>query len=919
MKQKLLQFVAKSSIVFLLGATLLNIYAPPPAQAADGPNLITNPSFETETSPGQPGNWLTGFWPEGLEATFDVIEGAGGEDTKAAQTTIANYGGEGDAKWYFTDVPVQAETYYIFRNQYKSDTNSRVFVRYNMGGEAGLEELRHILIAQATPTADWTELSAEFLTPVGVVSATIFHVIEGNGTLAVDDYFLGTKDNPARFETGAITLSFDDGWQSIYDNALPILDAQGYKSTQYIITDVVLDERVGSYMTSAELQQMYNSGHDISAHTRTHASLTLPQLNTAELQDEVSGSRYDLLTRLGVKPADTLAYTYGDYNDTAKLAAKDAGFIGARTIDEGYNELTTDPYALKSISILKGGITDQGAEVPATTIEEVKNAIDNAMSNRAWLIFTLHQVDNDPANIYGATPEFFQEMVNYLAEKQANVKTMNEMMSLMPGIAPKDSEPPLIADMTDILVFAESSEGAVVSFSSPLVTDTSDTSLSAFCLTDNGLVSGSTFPIGSTEMVCNAMDSSGNLATPVAFKINVVDPLAPVVTISTTTSPTRLQELSFTFSSSDDEATLMSSLDGAEFAITTSPQTLSNLSEGAHTFTVHAIDAEDRVGFANTSFIVDLTSPVITLTGSSTINIASGGDFTDPGVVVTDSVDGIITEVVVSGDSITSNTAAGTYSIHYDAKDSAGNEAERVTRTVVVANGPSQSSSGGGGGGYIPSTALVWPPNNNNNNFTGFIAGVGGTENGNGNGNNMSEYESEARMIMNFDGILQLSAGNAALLNSLTANQNSLTADQIRALSFFIQEGTWSSRKLGSGERAGVINSYLRAFDRLPLDLEDWEDIIKISNGRWTKKLNKKAEENAISIFTVIYKRLPNFSNARDDAAVKFMAYGLRPGNRNMNSERNSLSTFFSIFNRLPRQAADWDIVRAIAYSGATR
>ncbi|PKM88471.1 hypothetical protein CVU83_01690, partial [Candidatus Falkowbacteria bacterium HGW-Falkowbacteria-2] len=527
---------------------MLNIYIAPSAHAADGPNLINNPSFETVTAPGQPSNWLVGFWPAELDASFDVVEGVGGAGTNAARTTITNYGTQGDAKWYFTDVPVEPETYYVFRNQYKSDATTRVFVRYNMGGEPGSEVFQHLPIAQALPANDWTNLSAEFLTPVGVVSATIFHILESNGYLTVDDYFLGTKDNPAVFENGVVTLSFDDGWQSVYTNALPILNEKGYKSTQFIITDVIQNERVGEYMTTAELQQLYGTGHDIAAHTRDHSSLTLPQLNEAEMKNQVSGSRYDLLTRLGFKPVDTFAYTYGDYNETAKTAVKDAGFLGARTIDEGFNELTTDPYALRSYSILKGGTTELGAEVPATTIESVRNAIDNAIANKAWLIFTLHQVDDNPANIYGATPEFFQQMVDYLAEKQATVRTMSETISLLPGTAAKDTVAPVIASMADIFVPAQSAEGSVVTFTSPTVSDTNDTGLSAFCMTDTGLVSGSTFPMGNTQMTCNAMDSSGNLATPVSFAINVTDPLAPVVTLSTTTSPTKLQEITFTFS-----------------------------------------------------------------------------------------------------------------------------------------------------------------------------------------------------------------------------------------------------------------------------------------------------------------------------------------------------------------------------------
>ena len=35
---------------------------------------------------------------------------------------------------------------------------------------------------------------------------------------------------------GLVSINFDDGYQSMYDNGLPILDAAGLKSTQYIIT-----------------------------------------------------------------------------------------------------------------------------------------------------------------------------------------------------------------------------------------------------------------------------------------------------------------------------------------------------------------------------------------------------------------------------------------------------------------------------------------------------------------------------------------------------------------------------------------------------------------------------------------------------------------------------------------------------------
>jgi hypothetical protein len=58
---------------------------------------------------------------------------------------------------------------------------------------------------------------------------------------------------------------------------------------------------------------------------------------------------------------------------------------------------------------------------------------------------------------------------------------------------------------------------------------------------------------------------------------------------------------------------------------------------------------------------------------------------------------------------------------------------------------------------------------------------------------------------------------------------------------------------------------------------------------------------------------------ANDNAAVTVMAYGLRPASRNTNSEKVAINSFKYIYKKTPTSAQDWDIVRAIAYSGAKR
>lgn len=83
----------------------------------------------------------------------------------------------------------------------------------------------------------------------------------------------------------------------------------------------------------------------------------------------------------------------------------------------------------------------------------------------------------------------------------------------------------------------------------------------------------------------------------------------------------------------------------------------------------------------------DTTPPVITLNGSSSISIAVGGTYTEPGVTATDNVDGDITaNVVIGGDTVDVNTI-GSYTITYNVSDAAGNAATQVTRVVNITDG----------------------------------------------------------------------------------------------------------------------------------------------------------------------------------------------------------------------------------------
>ncbi|HEX5429895.1 MAG TPA: MBG domain-containing protein [Patescibacteria group bacterium] len=391
------------------------------------------------------------------------------------------------------------------------------------------------------------------------------------------------------FDTGLVSLSFDDGLQGQYANAKPVLDSAGYKGTFYIISEDLIGatqfqpDEYTEFMNEANVQNLSDDGNEIGVHTRTHncygtdvtesicPGLTDPSV---KLPYEIDGSRYDLLSMFaGINPFNNFAYPFGAYNAGVISKLQSAGIVGARTVDfinsQGQptlNDKTTDPFKLAAAQV--------GPSTPITSTDAplmdgdgnprpewgyVEKWIDDAASSHTWLILVFHDVEPDTAAC-GSDPDCittaqFQEIISYLQSKDnsINVVPIDEGLSEMgyPSQA-TDTISPTIA-ITEavgesVTVAATSSNGAAVTFT-PVVSDNLDSGLQALCVNPNLLIedkdpttgedsglsfpaivkSGDNFPIGSTAITCTAADQHGNLATS-NFDIVVTD--GPTITVT---------------------------------------------------------------------------------------------------------------------------------------------------------------------------------------------------------------------------------------------------------------------------------------------------------------------------------------------------------------------------------------------------
>lgn len=390
-------------------------------QPTAGANLIKNASLETAGTNGDPADWSRGGWGNNTAVFTYPAEAQSGNT--GAKVEITAYT-DGDAKWYFEDVPVSEGKTYSFSDYYQSTVSSQLNIRYTFTD--GHQE--YIAVGSVlSPTSTWKQVQAEAIVPAGAISLTVFHLIDGIGSLTIDNASLTKKSDSLppsdKFPNGLISFTFDDGWNSHYTEAFTRLNEAGFKGSFYIITNdmqsadpAMTNLNPTDYMNAQMIQAMHAAGHEISSHSKSHPSL--PSLTATQQTNEIKGSR-TVLTNLGIAPVNTFVYPMGEYNDSVVAQVKDAGYTGARTVDRGYNTKSTNKYLLKEQEI-------DGSVV----FSDVKGWIDTAKTQKTWLVLTFHQIDHTGA-FYGNTPELLQQIIDYVKASELEVVTLKDGITRM--------------------------------------------------------------------------------------------------------------------------------------------------------------------------------------------------------------------------------------------------------------------------------------------------------------------------------------------------------------------------------------------------------------------------------------------------------------------------------------------------------
>ena len=132
-----------------------------------------------------------------------------------------------------------------------------------------------------------------------------------------------------------ILLTFDDAYLGQYENAYPLLQEFNYPATYYVQTGFVGVPTSKDHFTWEQMQEMEASGLvTIAAHTINHPE-DLRLLDDETLHRELFESKRILEERLG-HPVLHFAYPAGNRDERVIQMVKDAGYIMATTMDNGY-------------------------------------------------------------------------------------------------------------------------------------------------------------------------------------------------------------------------------------------------------------------------------------------------------------------------------------------------------------------------------------------------------------------------------------------------------------------------------------------------------------------------------------------------------------------------------------------------------
>lgn len=145
------------------------------------------------------------------------------------------------------------------------------------------------------------------------------------------DYVIEHIQSGVPFPRKTLAITFDDGYDSIYENAYPLLKSRLWPFTIFI-SPKAIEHSHGSTMSWQQIREMTKHGVTIANHSWEH--LHLLQRKPEETQEQwtqritqdIERAQNKLTQELDTAP-NLFAYPYGEFDEDLKSILKQSGYI----------------------------------------------------------------------------------------------------------------------------------------------------------------------------------------------------------------------------------------------------------------------------------------------------------------------------------------------------------------------------------------------------------------------------------------------------------------------------------------------------------------------------------------------------------------------------------------------------------------
>jgi peptidoglycan/xylan/chitin deacetylase (PgdA/CDA1 family) len=183
----------------------------------------------------------------------------------------------------------------------------------------------------------------EFAEQMQALAAAGFHAV------TMDQLWANWKEGAPLPPGKPIVLTFDNGYQSQYTNALPVLRRLGWVGVENMQLTGLPPSQGG--LSQAQVRGLLAAGWELDTQGFSHADLIA--LSPTELHYQVAVARTEI-QRLYHVAANWFCYPSGHYDAAVVAAVQAAGYRGSTTVVPGWAGPGEDPYRLPRLRVLGG-------------------------------------------------------------------------------------------------------------------------------------------------------------------------------------------------------------------------------------------------------------------------------------------------------------------------------------------------------------------------------------------------------------------------------------------------------------------------------------------------------------------------------------------------------------------------------------